>query len=128
MKREKTFRFVTILGLLRVLLIPVLSEGFDDKAHIDLSRRATELSTLDSFLTTILGFEFPKGRNETVVNGKTVTELVGDGAFDEDRPILGEELVSGFGYLLNMKGASSNRRTYRLNHPGGIFSMSLPLT
>ena len=88
MKREKHFWFVMLLWLIEVLLIPVLSEGFDDKAHIALSGRATELSTLDSFLRTNLGFEFPNGRNETVANGKTVTELVRDGAFDEDRPIL----------------------------------------
>lgn len=88
MKREKNLRFVVILGLLQFFLIPVLSEGFDDRAHIRLSTRATELSTLNSFLTTNLGFEFPNGRNETIVNGKSVTNLVEDGAFDEDRPIL----------------------------------------
>lgn len=87
MKKNNNLRFVMLLGILQVLLIPALSEGFDDNAHVALSKRATELSTLDNFLRTNLGFDFPSGRNETVANGKTVTELVGDGAVNEDKPI-----------------------------------------
>jgi hypothetical protein len=62
--------------------------AFDDKAHETLSVRATQASNLTNFLITQLGFEFPVGINETVFNGRRVIQLIQDGAFDEDRPIL----------------------------------------
>ena len=88
MKKEKILPFVLAVGLLQIFLIPFLAEGFDDRAHISLTRRATQLSTLDNFLKATLPFEFFDGLNEPIFNGSSVAKLVEDGAFDEDRPIL----------------------------------------
>ena len=86
--KEKILPFVLAVGLLQIFLIPFLAEGFDDRAHISLTRRATQLSTLDNFLKATLPFEFFDGLNEPIFNGSSVAKLVEDGAFDEDRLIL----------------------------------------
>jgi len=79
--------FVSVL-IMVVVLCESKVQAFDDNAHGSLSERATQVSGLDNFLKTQLGFEFPGGTNETIFNGRRVIQLIQDGAVHEDRPIL----------------------------------------
>lgn len=63
-------------------------QAFDDEAHRNLSGHAVQVSTLDNYLDTNLGFEFPSKTEEVIYNNRSVRQLIQDGAFDEDRPIL----------------------------------------
>ena len=86
---SKTSSFSFYALVFTILLASQLTAmAFDDKAHEVLSERATEVSNLGNFLTTQLGFEFPGGINETLLNGRRVIQSIQDGSFDEDRPIL----------------------------------------
>lgn len=89
MKTQRRFALLMILGLFLSCSMTSLTLAFDDEAHIALSRRAIspEVSNLDSFLKTVLSFEFGGGLI-TTVNGKTVAQNVEEGAVNEDRPIL----------------------------------------
>jgi hypothetical protein len=88
MKGNKDLRFVSIFVLIQFFLFPTAGKAFDDRAHITLSRRATEISTLDTALKSNLSFEFFNGKDVAVFNGRSVIELIEDGSVDEDRPIL----------------------------------------
>ena len=70
------------------MIYPSWVNAFDDGAHEALSERATRISNLDNFLKSVLPFEFFNGRNENIFNGLRVEQLINQGAFDEDRPIL----------------------------------------
>ncbi len=88
MKELRVFTLaMMLLGLFLSCSILPLADAFDDRAHLTLSRRAAQASILDSFLRTVLPFEFSNGLTETL-NGNTVAKLIKDGALDEDRPIL----------------------------------------
>jgi hypothetical protein len=74
------------------LLLPCTGFGFGGKAHEALSLRAvnpnvTNASQLDSYLKTVLGFEFPQGIGQEVSGGETVEKLIADGSIDEDKPL-----------------------------------------
>ena len=63
--------------------------AFETDTHTLLSLQATDASQLDTFLTTVLGFEFQQGVSEEVGQGefKKVSELIANvGAVDEDKP------------------------------------------
>ncbi len=77
---------VSVLTMIVMLCEPKV-QAFDDRAHVFLSERATQISGLDNFLKTELAFEFPAGTTEIIFNGRRVIQLIQDGAFDEDRPI-----------------------------------------
>jgi hypothetical protein len=63
--------------------------GFETDTHTVLSEQATDASQLNSYLTTVLPFEFPLGTGEEVGQGifRTVRELIANvGAVNEDKP------------------------------------------
>ena len=88
MKIRTLFLFVVTCVQAEVLIYPSWVNAFDDGAHEALSERATRISNLDNFLKSVLPFEFFNGRNEIIFNGLRVEQLINQGAFDEDRPIL----------------------------------------
>lgn len=89
MKVIKLFLYsITVGVLVEAIAFQAMVMAFDDKAHKALSEQATKISGLDNFLKTVLGFEFPGGVDESIVNGRSVDDLIQDGAFDEDRPLL----------------------------------------
>jgi hypothetical protein len=79
-----TTLLVTGLFVALTLTFSRLSEGFDNQAHLRLSGRATTVSNLDNFLRTVLPLEFSLGILQSGLAGKTVTELIQDGALLED--------------------------------------------
>ena len=74
--------FLLLLGASNVL-------GFEVDTHTLLSQRAVGASQLNSYLTTVLGFEFPQGSSQEVGQGlfKQVIQLIANvGAVNEDKP------------------------------------------
>ena len=82
--------------LIVLLLAPIAAvvwaqniSGFETDTHTLLSLRATETSQLNSFLTTVLGFEFPQGIVQEIGQGDSpaVIDLIAKiGAVNEDSP------------------------------------------
>ena len=73
------------------ILLPGIGHGFDSKAHDALSRQAvnpnlTNAAQLDSFLKSVLGFEFPQGIAQLINGGQRVVDLIADGSVQEDSP------------------------------------------
>lgn len=78
---------VTFFGALSLSI----SEGFDNNAHIALSRRAVDptlpnASQLDKFLKTVLQFEFSQGVSRPLSGAQRVVDLIADGVVREDVP------------------------------------------
>jgi hypothetical protein len=91
MMRNKRPEKKVLFGLCFILLLPGASDGFNDKAHESLSRRAVEgtlagASQLDSFLLSHLGFEFPQGINQPINGQHKVIDLIAAGSVQEDYP------------------------------------------
>jgi hypothetical protein len=89
MRRIELFVFLLFLAVVQLFLADQAVEGFDNNAHINLSDRAAQaqVSTLDSFLKSALGFDFPAGIEEPIFNGQNAREWIRQGAVDEDKPI-----------------------------------------
>jgi len=60
--------------------------AFDNEAHKALSERAITVSGVDNFLKTVLRYEFPQGTSHSSLAGRTVVQLIQDGAVLEDSP------------------------------------------
>lgn len=88
MKTRKQLLLLVTLAMLQLFPLSHSVEGFDDEAHRNLSGRAAQVSTLDNYLGTNLGFEFPALSDEIIYNNRSVRQLIQDGAVDEDRPVL----------------------------------------
>jgi hypothetical protein len=85
MKRK--ISLISIVTWLAALCFsPSPTTGFEIKTHKAISARTVTpgISNLDVFLTSQLAFDFPKGINEIVADGKSVTQLVQDGSENED--------------------------------------------
>ena len=78
MKKTITLLLLTLHIILSPLFMPRRAGGFDNEAHKALSERATSVSSLDNFLKTVLGFEFPNGITQTGLAGKQVIEHIQD--------------------------------------------------
>ncbi len=88
MKKAKRLLLSLFFAVSQVCLLYRGIQAFDDEAHRNLSARSVQVSTLDNFLETSLGFEFPFKTDEIIHNNRSVRQLFQDGALDEDRPIL----------------------------------------
>jgi hypothetical protein len=80
---------VLLLAPIAVVLWARNISGFETDTHTLLSLRATQASQLNTYLTTVLGFEFSQGISEEVGQGefKKVSELIANiGAVNEDKP------------------------------------------
>lgn len=84
MKKDRLFFLVLFINIFTLPLAARLGDAFDNRAHEALSQRATTISSLDNFLKTALGFEFPSGISQPLEGPKIVTRLIQDGALLED--------------------------------------------
>jgi hypothetical protein len=77
-------QLATVVGFLMMASTIRISAAFDNEAHLELTQRAIGMATIDNFLKTTLGFEFPNGVNQNVQAGKTATALIREGVLLED--------------------------------------------
>jgi hypothetical protein len=85
---KKKFKFLFLVPIAVAMWVGSLL-GFEVDTHTLLSQKAISASQLNSYLTTVLGFEFPLGTGEEVGQGlfKRVDDLVANvGAVNEDKP------------------------------------------
>jgi hypothetical protein len=92
--RRKTSTWVVALLVIGVVWManPRVGESFNDEAHKILSTRAVNpglpnASMLDSFLKSVLGFEFPQGISQSLHGGQdgTVVGQIQIGSVNEDK-------------------------------------------
>ena len=91
MMTNKLLSQAVLLAICFTVFLPRLSDGFNAKAHEMLSKLAvdptlTNASQLDSFLKSILSFEFENGVDEPIQGGLSVKGLIADGSVNEDKP------------------------------------------
>jgi hypothetical protein len=92
MMTNKLLSQAVLLGLCFTVFPPRLSDGFNANAHKRLSELAvdpnlTNASQLDSFLKSVLSFEFENGVIEPIQGGMNAKQLIADGSVDEDKPV-----------------------------------------
>ena len=84
MKKLLAHLVIISLVVLGPMFVSQISFAFDNKAHTTMSERATDASSLDNFLKTVLRYEFPEGLLQPGLAGKSVTRLIQDGTLLED--------------------------------------------